>query len=209
MFLVLDRATAVTPTWLQFDDAVIHHPSRLVIRRWHVEPQSEWLITGPSHLLDALVCAIVARGAAPGSVGVPGRPRLRCVTAAPPRRSWWRRLLGLRAPRLGTTRLEAWLCDLTPPEPLERLVLANIADALAADVDVVVLDRVLKYLRPEVRFRVANDVHRQAAELGTAFVVLAEHDYEGWIAVTRRAVLERGEWRDVHERPLVAATGSD
>lgn len=199
MFLVLDRdeARVEDPCWFELRDFRTKHPAPLEIPRWRLMPTDQWLVTGPLLNLTTVVRLFDSAASEIWGTGWPARtaPRIRTVSLRHEDRSlrgWlrrWRRRR--RRPAAVGHRVDRWLTDLAPAEDLERRVLEQIAEAFVVRDDIVVFDRVVRLLRPEIRFRVSADM-RQLARNGTAIVALERHALDGWTAVERRAVIRRG-----------------
>ncbi len=200
MFLVRsrDEHVAVRPVWREFRELTMRHPFRIQVRRWDILASDMWLVTGSPQGLDSIWHVLSEPwGESPG---MKVEPAVWYVSSRAPRvrESLWQRLLGRIQPtrREQRRRIQAivgqWVEDMDYGDQTEATILADIAHAMVAQSDILILDRVLHVIRPQVRFRVATTLDEACRMRGTTLIAIAEQGYDGWIAVDHRARVRRG-----------------
>ena len=210
MFLVADRIdrSKLEPVLHSVRDAVIRHPVRLSVSFWDIRAAEMWLIVGSAQSLESLIGLI--RNWREYSVGgaFAGRPALvKIVSFDDPveKLGLWARLKKLFSRDSASeieTYSQAWLAEMPTGDGDERLVLEKLGRALEHGYDVIVLDRILAYLRPQVRFRVSAQLQELCNAEGLTVLALTDSGLEGWIAGDRCATLRSGSFEQVQRRDL-------
>lgn len=215
MFLVADRVdpSRGEPLFRSFRETTIRHPERLHVGWWDIRAAESWLVVGGIPALTSLVSVLhdwpeyAQEGA---FAGQPAKVAIVGATDNRPKPSLWQRVkqrLGFGGGAQNEPFSDAWLADLPPGNILEKQRLVEIGCALAGPADVLVLDRLLQELRPEVRFRLSTHLQLFVDNEGLTVITLADSDFEGWVAADRTAILRHGNFELIQRRDLADMVG--
>lgn len=210
MFLVADRVDPrrSEPLFRSFRETTIRHPERLYVASWDIRAAESWFVVGGTQALTSLVSVLHdwpeydKEGAFSGQAA---KIAIVGATNNQPKPTLWQRFkkrLSFGGGIQQESFSQAWLADLPPGNVLEKQRLIEVGCALSGPADVLVLDRMLQELRPEVRFRLSTHLQLLVDSEGLTVITLADADFEGWVAVDRAAVLRRGHFELIQRRDL-------